>query len=153
MSVYKKVFRTYNAEETETLGKEIAKALKPGDVLALYGDLAVGKTTLTRGLTKGFHSNQLATSPTFTLINEYPGALTLYHIDCYRIKNPQEILYLGFEEYLDKGGIVVIEWPQKIEAFLPENTIRISLNRLDLQENIRDIVIESPEKLHVTFSC
>jgi tRNA threonylcarbamoyladenosine biosynthesis protein TsaE len=153
MAEYRKTYRTFSAGETTALGRHIAQVLKPGDVLALYGDLAAGKTTLTRGLAEGFQANQPATSPTFTLINEYPGTLTLYHFDCYRIKDAREILYLGFEEYLDMGGIVVVEWPQKIETYLPEDTIRIRLNRSESRDDVREITLELPEERHVNFGC
>jgi tRNA threonylcarbamoyladenosine biosynthesis protein TsaE len=152
MDPYMIKIRTCNAEETSALGLKITESLKAGDVLALYGDLAAGKTTFTRGLTEGFHANQPATSPTFTLINEYPGKLPIYHFDCYRIKDAREMLYLGFEEYLDMKGIVVVEWPQKVEEYLPDDTIRIFLNLSDEGNNIRDITIQSLRKLHVN-SC
>ncbi|MCD6234788.1 MAG: tRNA (adenosine(37)-N6)-threonylcarbamoyltransferase complex ATPase subunit type 1 TsaE [Candidatus Neomarinimicrobiota bacterium] len=153
MAEYKKTCRTFSADETKALGRKIARVLKPGDVIALYGDLAAGKTTLTRGLAEAFQANQPATSPTFTLINEYPGTLTLYHFDCYRIKDAREVLYLGFEEYLDMRGIVVVEWPQKIEKFLPEDTIRIRLVQSGSRDDVREITIESPEERHVNFGC
>jgi len=144
--------QTTSSEGTTLLGRKLSMALKPGDVLALYGDLAAGKTTLTRGLAEGFHANQPATSPTFTLINEYPGTVTLYHFDCYRIRDAREILYLGFEEYLDMEGIVVVEWPQKVEEFLPDETIRIHLNLSPVGDNIRLITIDSPRELPLDIS-
>ncbi|HDT12168.1 MAG TPA: tRNA (adenosine(37)-N6)-threonylcarbamoyltransferase complex ATPase subunit type 1 TsaE [Candidatus Marinimicrobia bacterium] len=144
--------KTGNPNDTAMLGRKLSSELKPGDVLALYGDLAAGKTTLTRGLAEGFHANQPATSPTFTLINEYPGTVTLYHFDCYRIRDAREILYLGFEEYLDMEGIVVVEWPQKVEEFLPDETIRIHLNLSPAGDNIRLITIDSPRELPLDFS-
>jgi tRNA threonylcarbamoyladenosine biosynthesis protein TsaE len=145
--------QTADADETTALGRKLSLTLKPGDVLALYGDLAAGKTTLTRGLAEGFHANQPATSPTFTLINEYPGTVPLYHFDCYRIREAREILFLGFEEYLDMEGIVVVEWPQKVEAFLPEETIRIHLNTSDTDNNVRLITIDSPRELTIDTCC
>ncbi len=151
MNAYKISLKTRSAEETSALGQKLAKSLKPGDILALYGDLAAGKTTFTRGLTEAFHTNQPATSPTFTLINEYPGELTVYHFDCYRIKDAREILYLGFEEYLEMEGLVVVEWPEKVEEYLPDDTIRIFLNLSDEGESIRNITIQSPRKLYDHF--
>jgi len=145
--------KTGNPEETALLGRKLSAELKPGDVLALYGDLAAGKTTLTRGIAEGFHANQPATSPTFTLINEYPGMIPLYHFDCYRIRDAREILYLGFEEYLDMEGVVVVEWPQKVEEFLPDETIRIYLKLSSLDENIRLISIDSPRELTIDSCC
>lgn len=153
MKRFKSYIQTTNPDETATLGKKLSIVLKPGDVLALYGDLAAGKTTLTRGLAEGFHANQPATSPTFTLINEYPGTVPLYHFDCYRIRDAREILYLGFEEYLDMEGIVVVEWPQKVEAFLPDETIRIHLNPSPVDDNIRLITIDSPRELTIDNCC
>src|SRR6056297_203064 len=125
MSSYVCRFLTSSPDRTRQLGRIMASRLNPNDVLALYGDLAGGKTTFAAGMTDFFHSEQPATSPTFTLINEYSGDLDIFHLDCYRLKHPDEIVLMGFEDYLTRGGIVLIEWPDKIEPHLPHALIRI----------------------------
>jgi tRNA threonylcarbamoyladenosine biosynthesis protein TsaE len=140
-------FESRSPEETITLGQRIAAQLLPNDVIALYGDLAAGKTTLTKGVCLFLHSDQPATSPTFTLINEYAGDLPVFHFDCYRIKNPDEMIMLGFEEYLEKDGIVLIEWPEQISVHIPENSIKIYLNYIN--DHTRSIEIHAPRKLEL----
>ncbi|MDZ7820440.1 MAG: tRNA (adenosine(37)-N6)-threonylcarbamoyltransferase complex ATPase subunit type 1 TsaE [Candidatus Marinimicrobia bacterium] len=119
MNKEKFTFESKSAEATIAFGKQIAARLKPNDVLALYGDLASGKTTFVKGVNLFYHADQTATSPTFTLINEYRGDIPIFHIDCYRLRHPDEIIMLGFEDYLNAGGVVLIEWPERIEAHIP----------------------------------
>jgi tRNA threonylcarbamoyladenosine biosynthesis protein TsaE len=132
-------------EITRRTGSVLARQLPPDTLIALYGDLAAGKTTFTQGVCAALNADQPATSPTFTLINEYQGDLPIFHFDCYRIKHPDEILLLGFEEYLEAGGIVLIEWPEIIAAHLPEERIDIRLRYLG--ERSRDIQITAPFQL------
>jgi len=102
-------------DETESLGRELAIWLKPGDVVALHGELGAGKTCLVRGLVQGLglEESQVA-SPSFSLINEYTGTVPIFHIDCYRLQSDEEIEELGLEEYMDGPGITVIEWAERI---------------------------------------
>lgn len=136
-----------SVEKTQSLGQALARQLKAGDILALYGDLAGGKTTFTVGLTRFFNSDQMATSPTFTLINEYDGDITLFHLDCYRIKHPDEIILMGFEDYLIRDGIMIIEWPEKIQPHLPNDIFVLHFNYID--DHTREIYIDSPRKLEL----
>lgn len=140
-------FRTHSPKETMALGEKLAARLKADMVLALYGDLAAGKTTLSKGICAFLNADQPATSPTFTLINEYCGDLQVFHFDCYRIKHPDEIILLGFEEYLEAGGIVLIEWPERIAEHLPADCIDIYMRVVN--EHTRDIEIFSPFKLEL----
>lgn len=112
-------------EATLQLGRRLAPLLKAGDVIALYGELGAGKTCLVRGLAKGLGiaEDQVA-SPSFSLINEYPGPLPLFHMDCYRLHLEEEIEELGLEEYFDGSGITVIEWAERIKE-LPEDRLDI----------------------------
>lgn len=136
------IIKTNSPEETIEFARMFSSLLKPNDVIALYGDLAAGKTTFTKGVCKYFNADQEATSPTFTLINEYRGDLPIFHFDCYRIKYPDEIIMLGFEEYLEKQGIVLIEWPEQIGEHVPKDCIELHLEYIDEQE--RRIEIRSP---------
>ena len=116
----------YGETATEALGRRLAHYLRPGDVLALHGDLGAGKTCLVRGLARGLglEESQVA-SPSFSLINEYPGPVPLFHIDCYRLHLEEEIEELGLEEYMDGPGITVIEWAERVRD-LPEDRLEIT---------------------------
>ena len=126
-------------EATERLGCELASLFRVGDVIALYGELGAGKTCLVRGLAKGLGVEKgLVSSPSFSLINEYPGPLPLFHMDCYRLGPEEEIQELGLEEYFDGPGISIIEWAERIKE-LPEERLDISISILD--ESRRSIQI------------
>ena len=101
--------------------------LQPGDILALQGMLAAGKTQLTTGIAQGLDISEAVTSPTFTIISEYDGRLPLYHIDVYRLGSPEDFLDLGVEEMLYGKGVCIIEWSEKIMSELPAHTIRIHI--------------------------
>lgn len=115
-------------EETEAVASRLAPLLGAGDVLCLRGDLGAGKTTFTRGLVRALGSPALVSSPTFTLIHEYHGGtLLVFHIDAYRLRGPGELADLGFDEYLEQGGVTVIEWPERIEEALPPERLDVHL--------------------------
>lgn len=128
----KNIFTTITAEETIKLGIEIGKQLKPGHIIALKGNLAAGKTTITKGIAISLNIKDEITSPTYTLISEYEGTIPLYHMDMYRIEGIEEFEMLGADEMLFGKGISVIEWSERIEDYLPENHIIIDIQR---QEN------------------
>ena len=112
-----------SADETIALGRTVAAALRRGDVLALCGDLGAGKTHFVKGVAAGLSASASVTSPTFTLIHEYPGGrLPLYHFDFYRLEDEDEALKIGLDEYLDGDGACVIEWADKFPALLPPHT-------------------------------
>ena len=118
-------------EATEQLGSRIASLLRPGDVIALYGELGAGKTCLVRGLAKGLGlEDEMVASPSFSLINEYPGPIPLFHMDCYRLHLEEEVEELGLEEYFDGPGITVIEWAERIKD-LPEDRLEVFITILD----------------------
>ena len=131
-----------SAEQTWEIARFIGGKLRKGDVLALSGELGSGKTCFTGGLARGLGVDEKyqITSPTFTLINEYPGRCKLYHFDVYRLNSYTEFEDLGYEEYFSGKGIVVIEWAEKIVQVLPANTIFISFGYID--ENTRKIIIK-----------
>jgi len=111
---------SHSAEETFRAGRDEAARVRAGEVLALVGDLGAGKTQWVKGLAAGLGSDATVTSPTFTLIHEYPGGrLPLYHVDCYRLERPEELLGIGLDDYLDGRGVLVIEWADKFPELLP----------------------------------
>jgi tRNA threonylcarbamoyladenosine biosynthesis protein TsaE len=118
-------------EGTERRGFSLASLFRAGDVIALYGELGAGKTCLVRGLAKGLGvENGMVSSPSFSLINEYPGTIPLFHMDCYRLSQVEELYELGLEEYFDGPGISIIEWAERIKD-LPEERLEILITILD----------------------
>lgn len=119
---------TASPAETVALGRRLAERLGPGDVLALYGDLGAGKTHLVKGLCAGLGiAPETVSSPTFTIVNEYDGTLPVYHIDAYRIERTEEFFELGYETYVFGDGVCLIEWPERVEALVPEHALRLRL--------------------------
>ncbi len=114
-------------EQTISLGKSIGSFLQKGDVLALQGTLAAGKTTITKGIALGLEISENVTSPTFTLISEYYGRLPLYHMDVYRLDSTEDFINLGVDEMLYGNGVCIIEWSEKVMQELPSSSIIISL--------------------------
>lgn len=138
------VFVTNSSMQTRALGEKIGKKLKAGNVIGLIGDLGSGKTTLVQGIAEGLHvpSGYYITSPTFTLINEYPGRHTLYHVDLYRLNSTVDFEDIGLLDLLFEDGIVVIEWAEKLsEKFENQMTIRLS----PINEHSRKIEISAFE--------
>ncbi len=138
---------TASEKETKELGRKLGKSLKPGDVLALTGDLGAGKTHFAMGVAESLHITDYITSPTFTIVNEYrDGAMPLFHFDAYRLGDPEELMEIGFEEYAAAGGLIIIEWADIVESILPEETIWIKIERQDMVDiNRRNITFELPE--------
>ena len=116
---------TMNPEETVRLGKNLARFLEQGDVLALVGELASGKTTFIKGILRGLKYTKPVTSPTFTLINEYDAMYPVIHMDCYREENLNRWIKVGFHDYINAENIVIIEWADKISSLLPDDHIQI----------------------------
>ncbi len=145
---YKYHKQTHSHEETVELAKKLAAQLIPGDVLAMSGNLASGKTTFTQGLTAHFEITEYALSPTFTYINEYHGKQQdIVHIDAYRLSAGQELIDMGIWEYYESEAIVVIEWADIVAEAIPEDAIGMSFRALEDDENGREILIQSPRKL------
>jgi tRNA threonylcarbamoyladenosine biosynthesis protein TsaE len=118
------------ADENQLIeyGRALADELTPGSVVALYGDLGAGKTTLAAAIGEGLGVKERITSPTFTIINEYySGRLPCYHFDVYRVGGEEEMYELGYDEYFDGDGVTIIEWADLIEGLLPAGTIRVWL--------------------------
>src|SRR3972149_1022484 len=137
---------TFSAKETENFAKGFAKKLKPGNVVALYGDLGAGKTTFIKGLAQGLGYKKGVYSPTFIFIRTYhlndqrSKIKNLHHIDLYRAEDISQLSSVGLEEFLvDKEAVVVIEWPEKIEEELPSGTIKVKIDYLE--DNKRNIKV------------
>lgn len=139
------IFYTSSVEETMILAEKFASCLKRGDVIAYRGDLGAGKTAFTRGLAKGLHCKGEVCSPTFALVHEYPGEITLYHFDMYRISGSEDLYATGYDDYLESGGILAIEWSENIEDVLPQETVFITISVLG--EHERRIEIDSEREL------
>ncbi|RPJ07725.1 MAG: tRNA (adenosine(37)-N6)-threonylcarbamoyltransferase complex ATPase subunit type 1 TsaE [Spirochaetaceae bacterium] len=120
--------RTSTHEETLELGTKIGKSLQPGSSVTLTGRLGAGKTTLVKGIALALGIDEPVTSPTYTIISEYSGLLPLYHVDLYRVKDPDELYDIGLAEYLAGTGVTVIEWPEMAMAILPENNVAVMIS-------------------------
>ena len=120
-----------STEETMFFGEGLGRLLEPGAVVLFRGDLGAGKTHLAKGIARGLEVEDQITSPTFTLINEYQGRLPLYHMDFYRLGEPEEAMDLGVDEYFYGRGVTLIEWPERIAGFLPKEALGIDITALD----------------------
>lgn len=129
--------------ETEDLGRRLAAALTPGRVLAYRGGLGMGKTAFTRGLAQGLGYRGRVTSPTFTIVNEYEGGrMPLFHFDMYRLKDAGDLFDIGWEDYLDRGGLCAVEWSERVTEALPEETVFITIARRPESEDWRSVTVE-----------
>lgn len=123
--------RCADPEQMQALGHELAGRLDAGAVLALSGDLGAGKTELVKGLAAGLGFLGPVTSPTFALLQEYRGGTRpLFHLDCYRLEHPQELVELGWDELLDEGGIVAVEWAERFPGLMPPGTLWLEVRIL-----------------------
>jgi len=127
--------------ETETIyeGKKLGQTLAPGAIVALYGELGVGKTAFTRGIAEGLGIKMCVQSPTFTIVNEYPGGVPLFHFDMYRLETESELFDIGWDDYLERGGVCVVEWSEKAGNAFPPETIVVKLSILGENERRLEI--------------
>ena len=136
---------TNSPEQTEALGAALAKVLPAGTILAYRGDLGAGKTAFTRGLARGLGCTDLVTSPTYTIVNEYLGGrLPLFHFDMYRLASSDDLWDIGWEDYLERGGICAVEWSENVEDAM-EGAVYITIEKLG--EETRRITIEGGDFL------
>ncbi|GAB4526264.1 MAG: tRNA (adenosine(37)-N6)-threonylcarbamoyltransferase complex ATPase subunit type 1 TsaE [Anaerolineae bacterium] len=124
-------FISHSETQTRRLGARLGELFTGGEIVALQGELGTGKTRWVQGAGQGLQVNQPVTSPSFTLVNEYPGRLTLYHIDLYRINQAAEALAFGIEDYLYGDGVCLIEWAERIVEILPPERMWITFHYLD----------------------
>ena len=133
-------FITNSPEETEAIGAALGQLLSPGDVVAYRGDLGAGKTAFTRGLAKGLGYRESVTSPTYTIVNEYLGGrIPLFHFDMYRLRSSDDLWGIGWDDYLDRGGVCAVEWSENV-ADAMEDAIFVTIEKTG--EGTRRIPIE-----------
>ena len=140
---------THSADDTQALGKKLAESLRPGDVIAYFGDLGAGKTAFTRGIAEGLGVSEQVTSPTYTIVNEYlSGRLPLFHFDMYRLGSSDELFDIGWEDYLARGGVCAVEWSENVEDAL-QDAIRITIEKDSLAPDTRHITIEGGSRFEL----
>ena len=138
-------FITNSPAETEAVGTALAKVLQPGTVIAYRGDLGAGKTAFTRGLARGLGVTDIVTSPTYTIVNEYlSGKMPLFHFDMYRLHSSDDLWDIGWDDYLERGGICAVEWSENV-ADAMEDAIFITIEKTG--DESRRITIEGGENL------
>ena len=133
-------YLSHSPEETEHIGEMLGRRLRPGTVVAYRGGLGMGKTAFTRGLARGLGCAGRVTSPTFTIVNEYDGATPLFHFDMYRLGSADELFDIGWEDYLDRGGVCAVEWSENVPEAFDGSEIRVSIEKCS--DNARKITIE-----------
>ena len=138
-------FITNSPTQTEAVGEALGKRLLPGTILAFEGDLGAGKTAFTRGLARGLEATESVTSPTYTIVNEYlSGKMPLFHFDMYRLSCADDLFDIGWEDYLERGGVCAVEWSENVAQAM-EGAVRIRLEKIS--EDTRKITIEGGEGL------
>ena len=138
---------SHSVAETEDLGARLAAVLAPGAVVAYRGGLGMGKTAFTRGLARGLGCRGRVTSPTFTIVNEYDGPTPLFHFDMYRLPDADALFDIGWEDYLDRGGVCAVEWSEQVAEALPPEAVRVTIARCPDHEDWRSITIEGADAL------
>ena len=136
-------FITNSPMETEAVGEALGRVLQPGTVLAYRGDLGAGKTAFTRGLARGLGATEQVTSPTYTIVNEYlSGRIPLFHFDMYRLASADDLFDIGWEDYLERGGVCAVEWSEHVEDAM-ENAVLVTIEKTG--EDSRRISVEGGE--------
>jgi len=134
------VYITNSERETEELGAKLARELPDGSVVAFYGELGSGKTAFVRGMARGMGIDALVNSPTFTIVNEYVGARSLFHFDMYRLGGADELYDIGWEDYLARNGVCAVEWSENVEDAFEGDEVVITFRKLD--DTTREITVE-----------
>ena len=136
-------FLTHSTTETESVGESLGKRLQRGAVVAFRGGLGMGKTAFIRGLARGLGYTGRVTSPTFTIVNEYDGTIPLFHFDMYRLESSEDLFDIGWEDYLQRGGVCAVEWSENV-ADAMEGAITVTIEKCSDEQ--RHITIEGSEK-------
>ena len=144
------IFLTNSPKETESVAERLAKVLPAGTVIAYRGDLGAGKTAFTRGLARGLGYPEPVTSPTYTIVNEYLGGrLPLFHFDMYRLRSSDDLWDIGWEDYLERGGVCAVEWSENVEEAM-DGAIRVHIRKTG--DESRVITIEGGKQLaHISL--
>ena len=139
-------FETNSEAETEQAGADFAGTLPDGVVVAMYGELGSGKTAFVRGMARGMGIHCRVSSPTFTIVNEYEGGrLPLFHFDMYRLADADALFDIGWEDYLDRGGVCAVEWSEQVAEAMPPETVYVTISRRPEDDRARTITIEGVE--------
>ena len=134
-------YLSHSAEETEAIGEALGRQLRGGSVVAYRGGLGMGKTAFTRGLARGLGCRGRVTSPTFTIVNEYNGTAPLFHFDMYRLEDEDALFDIGWDDYLERGGVCAVEWSENVENALPSDTVYVTIRRDENHEDWRHITV------------
>lgn len=135
-------YTTNTVAGTEALGCKLAKKLRPGDVVAFFGDLGAGKTAFIRGMAAGLNVREPVTSPTYTIVNEYlSGDMPLFHFDLYRLSGPDDLFDIGWEDYLERGGVCAVEWSERVREVL-DGAVRVTIRMSPKGPDSREITID-----------
>jgi len=133
-------FFSSSQEDTIKIGYEVGSCCRGGEVVALYGTLGAGKTVFVKGLAKGLGINDNVTSPTFAIVHSYEGRLPLLHFDMYRLSGPDELIDIGWDDYLDGKNVLAVEWSENVAELIPKDAIRVTITAAG--ENSRSISVE-----------
>ncbi len=139
-------YLSHSVEETEQIAAQLAAELQPGSVVAFRGGLGMGKTAFTRGLGRGLGCRGRVTIPTFTIVNEYSGSVPLFHFDMYRLEDEDALFDIGWEDYLERGGVCAVEWSENVAAALPEDCVYVAIERHAEHDGWRRITITGGAK-------
>ena len=134
-------YLSHSTEETESIGEMLGQRLRGGSVVAYRGGLGIGKTAFTRGLARGLGCRGRVTSPTFTIVNEYNGSTPLFHFDMYRLDSEDALFDIGWDDYLDRGGVCAVEWSENVADALPADTVFVTITRHETQDDWRHITV------------
>ena len=140
-------FLTRSTAETESVGEALGKKLQRGTVVAFRGGLGMGKTAFIRGLARGLGFSGRVTSPTFTIVNEYEGTIPLFHFDMYRLPGADALYEIGWDDYLDRGGVCAVEWSENVAEAMPDDAIYVTIERHESHDDWRHIQIEGGSAL------
>jgi len=130
--------------QTERIGQALGRTLRPGAVVALFGPMGAGKTVFVRGLAKALGCDEPILSPTFALAHEHAGSIPLFHFDMFRLRSPEELFFIGWDDYLSRGGVCAVEWSENVLSALPPDCVRVRISPGD-GENLRVIEIEGAD--------
>ncbi len=136
------VMSSTSAEQTEEIAKKLAGTLQDGDIVRLHGDMGVGKTVFARGLARGLGSQDVVSSPTYSIMNIYHGDMDIYHFDLYRLEDPEEIYEAGLYEYMGKQGVSIVEWPEALPEYSGKRIFDVTVYKdFSRGENYRGIEV------------